>query len=239
MANQSHDYFSTPLDKIDVVPNGIYVRPDPFASEEARRTFRRRFVADDQPLVYYVGRIVYEKGLHILLDAWPRVLAELPQARLLIAGTGSYLPALVQRAHDLGIVDQVIFAGFIADDERDKLFHVADAAAIPSLYEPFGIVALEAMAACCPVIVAATGGLAEVVTSHETGLTVQPNDPFALAWGILHTLQRPDWSRVRATNALHVVRSSFNWHTIANATAEVYTRTYAAWQQSDWYQVAS
>ena len=234
MADQIYDYFSTPLDKIDVVPNGIYVHPNPFASEEERCAFRRRFVADDQPLVYYVGRIVYEKGLHILLDAWPQVLAERPQARLLIAGTGGYLPALTQRAHDLGIAAQVSFAGFIADDERDKLYHVADVAAFPSLYEPFGIVALEAMAACCPVVVAATGGLAEVVTSHETGLIVPPNDPSALAWSILYTLQHPDWSRVRATNALRVARNKFNWHTIAHATADVYARTYAAWQQSDW-----
>jgi glycogen synthase len=238
MANQIHDYFKTPLDKIDVVPNGIYVRPDPFESEAERSIFRQRFVADNQPLVYYVGRVVYEKGLHILLDAWPQVLARLPQARLLIAGVGGYLPALRQHAHDLGIDSQVIFAGFISDDERDKLYHVADVAAFPSLYEPFGIVALEAMAACCPVVVAATGGLAEVVISHETGLMVQPNDPSALAWGIEHTLQHPGWSRVRAANAVRAARDSFNWHTIAHATADVYARTYAAWQRSEWGRVA-
>jgi glycogen synthase len=234
MAGQIHDYFSTPLDKIDVVPNGIYIRPDPFASQKERCAFRRRFVADEQPLVYNVGRVVYEKGLHVLLDAWPRVLSVLPQARLLIAGAGGYLPALTQRAHDLGIASQVIFTGFISDDERDKLYHVADVATIPSLYEPFGIVALEAMAANCPVVVAATGGLAEVVTSHETGLTVLPNDPAALAWGILHTLQHPDWSRARAANALRVARDHFSWQMIARATADVYARTYAAWQQSSW-----
>jgi glycogen synthase len=234
MAHQVHDYFSTPLDKIDVVPNGIYIGPDPFASDAERRAFRRRFADDDQPLVYYVGRIVYEKGLHILLDAWPRVLAVLPRARLLIAGVGGYLPALVQRAEDLGIAAQVTFAGFIPDDERDQLYHAADAAVFPSLYEPFGIVALEAMAANCPVVVAATGGLAEVVTAHETGLTVQPNDPAALAWGILHTLQHPDWSHARAENAYRAARDSFNWHTIAGATASVYAQTFEEWQRGGW-----
>jgi glycosyltransferase involved in cell wall biosynthesis len=239
MAGQIHDYFSTPLDKIDVVPNGIYVRPNPFASEAERLAFRRRFVADDQPLVYHVGRIVYEKGLHILIDAWQQVLAASPQARLLIAGAGGYLPALTQRAHDLGIAGHVTFAGFISDDERDKLYHVADAAVFPSLYEPFGIVALEAMAAGCPVVVAATGGLSEVVSSHDTGLTAPPSDPTALASSILHTLQHPDWSRVRAANALRVARDTFNWHTIAHATADVYRRTYAAWQRSDWGRAAT
>jgi glycosyltransferase involved in cell wall biosynthesis len=234
MAHQIHDYFHTPLDKIDVVPNGIYVRPDPFASDEERLAFRRRFAGDDQPLVYYVGRIVYEKGLHVLLDAWPQVLAALPRARLLIAGAGGYLPALVQRAQDLGIATQVRFAGFIPDDERDQLYHAADVAVFPSLYEPFGIVALEAMAARCPVVVAATGGLAEVVTAHETGLCVQPNDPVSLAWGILHSLQHPDWSRTRAENAYRAARDSFNWHAIAGATAEVYTRACAEWRANAW-----
>jgi glycosyltransferase involved in cell wall biosynthesis len=234
MAHQVHDYFSTPLDKIDVVPNGIYVRPDPFASDQERLAFRRRFADDDQPLVYYVGRIVYEKGLHVLLDAWPQVLAALPRARLLIAGAGGYLASLEQRAADLDITAQVTFAGFISDDERDRLYHAADVAVFPSLYEPFGIVALEAMAAGCPVVVAATGGLAEVVTAHETGLTVQPSDPAALAWGIRHTLQHPDWSRARAENAYRAARDSFNWHTIAGATAAVYRRALDEWQRDGW-----
>jgi glycogen synthase len=234
MAHQLHEYFNTPLDKIDVVPNGVYVRQDPFASNEERRLFRRRFVADEQPLVFYVGRIVYEKGLHVLIDAWPQVRAALPSARLLIAGAGAYLPALLLRAGDLGLSEQVIFTGFIPDEDRDKLYHVADVAVFPSLYEPFGIVALEAMAAHCPVVVAATGGLSEVVTAHETGLTIQPNDPSALAWGILHTLQHPEWSRVRAENAFRIARDSFNWRSIAGATAEVYARTCVAWQQDGW-----
>ena len=234
MAQQIHDYFNTPLDKIDVVPNGVYVRPNPFVSNEERLAFRRRFANEDQPLIYYVGRIVYEKGLHILIEAWPQVLVAQPRARLVIAGAGGYLSSLVQRAQDLGIAAQVTFAGFIPDDERDQLYHAADVAVFPSLYEPFGIVALEAMAAGCPVVVAATGGLAEVVIAHETGLSVQPNDPSALAWGILHTLQHPDWSRTRAENAYRAARDSFNWHTIAGATAAVYARAYDEWQGSTW-----
>ena len=68
---------------------------------------------------------------------------------------------------------------------------VADCAVFPSLYEPFGIVALEAMAAGCPVVVSDVGGLSEVVEMHETGIKVHPNDPQSLAWGILYTLQNP------------------------------------------------
>jgi glycogen(starch) synthase len=234
MGTQIHESFQTPRDKLDIIPNGIYTQPSPFANEEERLAFRRRFVSDDQPLVYYVGRLVYEKGLQVLLDAWPTVLQVMPQARLLIAGTGGYQASLRQQAYELGIAEQVVFAGFISDDERDKLYRVADVAVFPSLYEPFGIVALEAMAASCPVVVSNTGGLAEVVMPHETGLVVQQNDADSLAWGVLHTLQHPDWSRARAENALLAVRDNFNWHTIAQATVDVYKKTYAAWLESDW-----
>src|SRR5207253_2365110 len=115
------------------------------------------------------------------------------------------------KADALGVADNIIFTGRIADEVRDALFKVADCAVFPSLYEPFGIVALEAMAAGTPVVVSQVGGLVEVVTLHETGITVYPNDPASLAWGILHTLQHPEWSRQRAANAERVVRSQFNW----------------------------
>jgi glycosyltransferase involved in cell wall biosynthesis len=234
MAAQLGEYFNTPHDKIDVVPNGIYVRPSPFGAEEERRAYRQRFAGDDQPLAFYVGRIVYEKGLHVLLEAWPRVLERFPRARLVIAGTGACLEVLRIRARDLGLSDSVLFTGFIPDEERDRFYAIADVAVFPSIYEPFGIVALEAMGARCPVVVTATGGLAEVVIPHETGLTVCPNDPESLAWGILHTLQHPEWARARAENGFRVVCDAFNWHHIAAMTVEVYERTYTAWRQNGW-----
>jgi glycosyltransferase involved in cell wall biosynthesis len=134
----------------------------------------------------------------------------------------------------MGIGSIVNFAGFISDEERDKLYHSADVAVFPSLYEPFGIVALEAMAACCPVVVAETGGLPEVVKLHETGLTVHSNDSASLAWGIVHTLQHPEWSRARAANALKVARDVFNWRQIAAETVAVYHRTRDDWSQDSW-----
>ena len=95
----------------------------------------------------------------------------------------------------------VYITGRIPDDVRDGLFMVADCAVFPSLYEPFGIVALEAMAAGTPVVVSDVGGLSEVVEMHETGIKVYPNDPKSLAWGILYTLENPQWSRQRVQNA--------------------------------------
>ena len=174
MAQQIRNYFNIALDKIDVIPNGVVVQAAPFQNEEERLTFRRRFVGDDDPLVFYVGRVVYEKGVHLLVNAWPRILAAFPRARLVIAGTGDNLEAVKHQARALGLQQQVMFAGFISDEDRQRLYAAASLAVFPSIYEPFGIVALEAMAAGCPVVVSSTGGLAEVVQLHETGLTIYP-----------------------------------------------------------------
>jgi glycosyltransferase involved in cell wall biosynthesis len=230
MAHEIHAAFDAPREKIEVVPNGVVVRPPPFNSDEERQAFRRRFAHDGQPLVFSVGRIVYEKGLHLLIDAWVQVLAQFPQARLVIAGAGAYLEALQARAHHAGLAHSILFAGRIGDDERDRLYHAADAAVFPSLYEPFGIVALEAMAAKCPVVVAHTGGLAEVVKLHETGLTVYPNNVDSLAWGIRHTLAHPDWSQQRAANAFHEVCTRYKWQSIAQTTLNVYQRVCEEWR---------
>ena len=234
MSEQIQDYFETPADKIDVVPNGVRVQPKPFHSEREQTEFRRQFVQKRTPLVFYVGRLVYEKGVHVLIEAWPHVLAAEPNAHLIIAGTGSELDRIRQRASDLELNVSITFTGFISDTDRDRLYRVSNVAAFPSLYEPFGIVALEAMAAGCPVVVASSGGLSEVVKLHETGITVYPNDASSLAWGIVHTLQHPKWAKRRAENALSEVRALFDWTTIAEATAAIYERTVADWRRAGW-----
>ncbi len=235
MAGQIHDYFQTPLDKIDVVPNGVYIGGSPFRDADHWLSFRRRYVADDERMVFHVGRIVYEKGLHVLLDAWPAVSAKV-RARLVIAGTGGYLEQLKAQARALGISEQVSFIGFVSNEERDQLYHAADLAIFPSLYEPFGIVALEALANACPLVVSDAGGLAEVVQHGVTGLVVRTDDAGELADAITAALSRPDIARARAAAALREVREYYTWPRIAAATAEVYARVLEAWQQSDWGQ---
>lgn len=233
MARQVMDTFHTPSDKIDVVRNGTVLRPNPFQNAEERQQFRRTYATDQERIIFYVGRIVYEKGMHVLLDAMPRLLEHMP-IRAVIAGTGPYLDMLKSQADAMRINQYVTFTGFISDEERDKLYHVADVATFPSLYEPFGIVALEAYAAGCPVVVSQTGGLMEVVRSQETGITVLPGNAESLAWGILTTLQKPDETYVRVARALKEVREEYDWLCIARETNTVYERVYKEWQASSW-----
>lgn len=231
MAHQIREYFTTPADKIDVISNGVHLPPPPFATPAEWVAFRRRFTADTEALVIFVGRLVYEKGVHILLEAWPQVVAEMP-ARLVIAGTGSALDELKARAATLGTT--VEFLGYISDEDRNRLYAVGDIAVFPSLYEPFGIVALEAFAAGCPVIVSNTGGLAEVVQHELNGLVVPVGDVGALAHALLNSLRSPAESRLRAARGAALARAYYTWSRIAGEVKAVYDRVWTEWKAGSW-----
>jgi glycosyltransferase involved in cell wall biosynthesis len=234
MVDEIANYFDCPRDKIDVVPNGV--DPSRFDALEGKdlSDFRITFASPETKIVFYVGRVVYEKGLHVLVQAMPLMLAEFPSVKAIVAGKGPELEALRALAASLNVAESVHFTGFVSDEDRDQLFKVADCAVFPSLYEPFGIVALEAMAAKCPVVVSAVGGLKDVVHHAETGVTIYPDSPESLAWGILHTLQHPEWSAARVANAYRAVREEFNWERIAEQTVDVYRTIVAERAITDW-----
>ena len=234
MAGEITDYFQSPRDKIDVIPNGVDTTQFDLLEGQDLSRFRNMYALPSEEIVFYVGRVVYEKGLHVLLQALPLILTQQSSAKVIVAGKGPELDSLRSLAWNTGVGEKVLFTGFISDDDRDRLFKVADCAVFPSLYEPFGIVALEAMAAKCPVVVSEVGGLREVVQHATTGITVYPDDPGSLAWGILHTLQHPKWSAMRVADAYRVVRDEFNWDRIARLTTDVYWRVIAERVEVDW-----
>lgn len=234
MAWEVESYFGAPAAKVDVIPNGVDPRRFDALKGMDLAAFRIAFAAPNEPIVYYVGRMVPEKGLSVLIDAAPLVLREWPGVKFVLAGGGGYANDLRAKANALGVGGNIIFPGRIPDEVRDGLFKVADVAVFPSLYEPFGIVALEAMAAGTPVVVSDVGGLSEVVDLHETGIKVYPDDPESLAWGILYTLKNPQWARARAENADRVVRTLYNWNRIAGMTSDVYSRVVSEAKAGDW-----
>lgn len=224
MHDEVRDYFNVPLDKIDVVPNGVDTAPFDALDKIDLGDFRARWARPDERIVFNVGRVVEEKGAHLIVEAAPRVLAEMPNVKFIIAGKGWLVDRLRQRVWELGVQDKVNVVGFVSDPDRDRLLKVADAAIFPSLYEPFGIVALEAMAAKCPVIVSEVGGLKEVVQHDVTGVTIYPNNVESLAWGVLHTLRDPARARERAARAYRIVKREYNWDRIAEKTLAIYER---------------
>jgi len=234
MAHEVKSYFQTPADKVDIVANGVDASPFDALDGIDLKTFRKRWARPDEKIVFNIGRVVEEKGAHLIVEAAPRVLAQIPNARFIIAGTGWMHDDIQRRADELGIADKVKVAGFVSDADRDRLLKVADAAIYPSLYEPFGIVALEAMAAKCPVIVADAGGLGEVVTHDVDGVKVYPGNVESVAWGIVHTLSDPAAARKRAARAYRMVKKEYNWDYIAEKTIEVYRRIIAERKKVNW-----
>ncbi len=224
----------TPPGKIDVIYNGVRVDKFTFdfSADEAAH-FRSKFAHPSEKLIMFVGRGVREKGCQVLIDALPKVRAVNPNTKLVICG-GGYRDHLMSQARALGVWDNVYFTGFTPDDDLLRLYRVADAACFPSLYEPFGIVALEAMAAHCPVIVSDAGGLREVVIHNETGITTWLNNSDSLAWGILQIILNPQRAHQLAHNAFERTNALFNWKKIAEETHDVYTRILQEYSITDW-----
>jgi glycosyltransferase involved in cell wall biosynthesis len=223
----------TPWDKIDIIYNGVETGTFDFVFEgEERQRFRDRFCAPNERIIFFIGRMVREKGAQILIEALPRVRFQYHDAKLVIAGGGNR-EHLEQLARYMGMDRHVYFTGRVSDEDRDRLYKVADVAVYPSLYEPFGIVALEAMAARVPVVVSDAGGLPEVVQHDVTGTVAYNNDPESLAWGIVRVLKDSDLSRHMADAAYERVRTVFNWDVIAGQTKQVYDRCWSEYTISD------
>jgi glycosyltransferase involved in cell wall biosynthesis len=224
----------TPWDKIDIIYNGVQSDTFDFMfNGEERWSFRNRFAAPNQKIIYFIGRMVREKGAQLLIESLSKVKAQYNDVKLIIAGGGQrgHLESL---AWNLGVWDHVYFTGRISDQDRDRLYKVADVAVYPSLYEPFGIVALEAMAARTPVVVSNAGGLSEVVQHDVTGTVTYSGNTDSLAWGIVRVLKEPGHAQWMAENAYQRVQTVFNWNVIAKQTREIYDRVYQEYKNSSW-----
>ena len=226
MANQITDVFQTSRSKLTVIPNGVDVSRL-LDSDFDQPSFRREYADDDQKIVLYLGRLVAEKGIHVVLDAVQKTLETVPRAKFIAVGSGPSLEEARWRARQAEWSDRMLFTGFVSDEVRNRLYQVADVAIFPSLYEPFGIVALEAMALGVPVVCSNAGGLAEVVDAEQTGVVVDAGSPDALAWGIAHVLEQPALSVCRAERAQARAARDFNWSVIASRTKAEYERLLA------------
>ncbi len=226
MRDQIADIFGVAEGRITVIPNGI----DPptcraRAGELAR--LRSEFAAPEERLVLLIGRLVYEKGFQLALEAMPKVIEAVPGTRFLVAGSGTHEEELKRQAEELGLMEHGTFLGWIGDDVLHSLYAIADLTVVPSIYEPFGLVALEAMASGCPCIVADTGGLREVVPHEEAGLRFRARDPEALAEVAIRVLSDPELeARLIAEAKEHVLR--FDWADVAAQTAAVYAELVGA-----------
>jgi glycogen synthase len=208
--------------KVMVIPNGVDA-PQWRAAPRAVALARARF-AGDGPLVGFAGRLVYEKGVQHVVSALPELRHRHPGLRLLIAGDGPYKGDLQAQVARLDLGRTVHFAGFVGRD-LPAAFAASDTVVVPSIYEPFGMVALEAAAAGAPLAVSATGGLAEIVEPGVTGMTFPAKDAAALADAVSTLLADATAARRMAGEARRMVDDRYGWASIAARTAATYRHT--------------
>lgn len=216
MANEVTALFQLSPEQVTVIGNGT----DPVAWSVKRQpssTTRATW-----PLLVFAGRLVHEKGLQELIKALPLLRDNYPRLRLIVAGTGQLLADQQDRAVRYGVADFLDWRGFVSDADLAQLFADADVVVVPSLYEPFGLVALEAQLAGAPVAVSNTGGLAELVEPGVTGARFTPQSPATIAEAIRGLLEDPTGTRAMADRARHRAKAEFGWDVIARRTVRLY-----------------
>ena len=222
MSEEVVKLFAARHDHVSVIANGIDVQR--WCAQPDHTAHARAVHARTGPLLVFVGRLEWEKGAHTLIDALPRLRRRIPGVRAVVAGRGGHADELQRqvRARRLGSV--VDFVGWLPEPELHGLVAAADALVVPSLYEPFGMVALEGAALGAPLVVARTGGLAEFVDDGATGRVFEPGDVESLADAVTEAIRDQEGSRHMAEAAHRKAQESYGWSLIAEQTDEAYAR---------------
>ncbi|MEM2118877.1 MAG: glycosyltransferase family 4 protein [Candidatus Bathyarchaeia archaeon] len=227
--------FGLPSDKMVMIPNGVnYESYDKYEREDLRE-FRSRFALPEEKIVLFVGRLVYEKGVHVLVNAAQQIVKKV-NAKFIIVGNGYMRDQLSSLVKGMGLEHKILFTGFVDDDTLRKLQKVADVSVVPSLFEPFGIVALEAMAAKSPVVVSDTGGLSEIVEHDVSGVKAYADNPGSLAWAVTKVLSDEGYANWIRENAYKKIREKYDWDKIAQQTKQVYNNVLNEYTKSFWAQ---
>ena len=177
---------------------------------------------DNEKIILFMGRLVYEKGIQHLISAMPKILQGYHDAKLVICGKGGMLDELRNQVEAMGIANKVYFAGYMSGKDVQRMYKAADIAVFPSTYEPFGIVALEAMLAGIPTVVSDVGGLNEIVEHGYTGMKSYAGNANSIADSVLSLLFDAKLCDTVSKNAVKKVKELYNWNKIAQDTHYVY-----------------
>ncbi len=224
-----------PKDKIFVSYNGVdpqKYNPENVSKEQIRKIREKYDVKDDEFMILFLGRLVPIKGVDRLIMALPHILTKIPKIKLVIVGVGDLQEYLTNLTKTIKLENYVKFCfDFIPEEERIAHYAACDVAVFPSQYEPFGIVALEAMSMEKPVVVGAAGvsGMREIVIccgEEQCGYHIDPNNPSDIAWGVVSALENPERRRWLGKNGRKRVQSEFTWSRIAEKTIELYEKIF-------------
>ena len=220
-----------PKEKIQVSYNGVdpqKYNPANVSSEDIKRIRSKYGINDNEFMILFLGRLVGVKGVDKLIMAMPHILMKMPNAKLVIVGVGDLQEYLSNLTRTIRLEEHVKFCfDFIPEEERILHYAACDIAVFPSHYEPFGIVALEAMAMEKPVVVGASGvsGMREIVIccgEEQCGYHIDPNNPSDIAWGVISALENPERRKLLGKNGRKRVIAEFTWSKIAKKTIALY-----------------
>jgi len=220
MKNEVQRLFGLPYDKINVIPNGVNLQL--FSNVNIDYDFRRQYAMDNEKIILYVGRLVYEEGIQNLIAAMPKILERYHDSKLIICGRGGMIDELREQVKYLGIENKVYFAGYCDSKKMQKMYKCADVAVFPSTYEPFGIVAIESMLSGTPTIVSDVGGLNEIIEHGVTGMKSYAGNANSVADSVLALLFDPKLCFNISQNAIKKVKENYNWSKITDSTYYVY-----------------
>jgi len=223
MKKEICNHFNIPEKKVDVIPNAIDI--EKYQTSIDRGLVRQRYgVGWGEKLVLCVGRLVSQKGIEYFIRAIPQIARHFPEAKYIIVGEGWSRDSLEAEARASGHATKIRFTGFASDQEVINLMTSADVLVVPSIYEPFGIVALEGMATGVPVVASQVDGLAEIIEHDRTGIFVFPKNPESIAWGIERILSDYDHAKWMTENAKEKLHKAYSWEAVAMKTVEVYKK---------------
>jgi glycosyltransferase involved in cell wall biosynthesis len=218
-----------PSEKIRVCYHGVdseFFDPSIIDSTKLEKLRKHYGLDVDDIVILFIGRLEPVKGIIQLLQAIPKVLEKHPRVKLLMIGKGSLEELVRSEAEKSGFLTLV--TDFIDPEAKAYHYALADLCIFPSLYEPFGIVALEAAAMGKAAVVGASGvsGLREIVenpgTKNPTGVHINPRDPSDIAWGINLALEDSDRLKAWGENARERVQKNFTWRRAAEITLNIY-----------------
>jgi glycogen synthase len=213
--------YEVPHWKISTIYNGVNPRNYDGTIDPAE-VKRRYQIGPMDPTILFSGRLVYQKGADLLVEAIPSVLKFYPHAKFVFAGDGEMRGHVEHRTRQLGVAHATRFLGFQVNGTLTNLYKACDAVCVPSRNEPFGIVLLEAWSSGKPVISTINGGPAEFVWHEVNGLKVYAN-PDSIAWGIGTLFSNFEWARWMGRNGRVAVEAAFSWDTITDQVLAVYT----------------
>ena len=217
--------------KISVVWNGVdpeQYSPKVCKPEEVEAIRSKYNVKPDEKMILFLGRLTWVKGVTNLVQAMPMVLSEYPKAKLVILGKGEQQNDIIETADRLGISERVACRfEFVPEKERILHYAASDVCIFPSVYEPFGIVSLEAMSMGKPIIVGAQGvvGFREQAIPHgpeQNGVHVNGGSAADIAWGIKEVLCDPERAKKWGQNGRKRVLKYFTWREAAKQTLQIY-----------------